>query len=253
MTRRSHALATVIALALTTLVIVSPARAAGPVQPGVRINTEVGGCTLAWLFQRVDVQSDGTTTVNVFGSTAAHCVSSVGQTVTDGGGDRIGQVAFMGNADEEGRDYAFIAIDPARYGDINPAMAGHPDIPTGLSTAPQEGDLMQFSGHGVGFDATQPTREERVGILNWHGDREHAVTGIVLFGDSGGPVADIDEGNTAYGIVNTVGGGVNGQAMTVVMAGEGGANLTFVLADAAANGFNPGDLCIAGQPCGSAG
>ena len=40
------------------------------------------------------------------------------------------------------------------------------------------------------------------------------------------------------------------EVLTVVMAGEGGANLSFVLADATAHEFSPGELCVVGQPCG---
>ena len=46
------------------------------------------------------------------------------------------------------------------------------------------------------------------------------------------------DGNTAFGIVNTVGVGANTDALTVVTAGEGGANLDFVLQDAASRGFS---------------
>lgn len=245
------------ALALVASLVaapIAPAHAEGPaIQPGAAIETDGSGCTLAWLFQRADQQPDGTTSVSVFGSTAAHCVDSVGQQVNLAEtSTRLGEVAFLGNADEEGRDYAFIAIDQAVYDQIDPAMAGHPTIPTGLSTAAAEGDVMQFSGHGTGFDLTAETRERRQGILDWDGEREHAILGVVTFGDSGGPVADVDEGGTAYGIVNTVGAGVRSDAMTIVTAGEGGANLDFVLADAAESGFSPGTLCVAGQPCGTA-
>ena len=249
-----HRIALVLFAALAALVLAlpaTPAQAAGTIQPGAGIVTGGAGCTLAWLFERSDTNPDGTAATSVFGSTAAHCVERVGQEVTLAeDGSRIGQVAFLGNADEDGRDYAFIAIDEAREADVNPAMAGHPTIPTGLSVAPAEGDVMQFSGHGVGFDQTAPTRERRQGILDWLGPKEHAILGVVLFGDSGGPVADVDEGGTAFGIVNTVGAGVYGDSMTIVHAGEGGANLDFVLADAASRGFSPGELCVAGQPCG---
>jgi hypothetical protein len=51
-------------------------------------------------------------------------------------------------------------------------------------------------------------------------------------------VASVSDGNTAFGIVDTVGAGVNSGALTVVTAGEGGANLDFVLQDAAARGLS---------------
>ena len=252
--RRVRLVIAIVAMMTILVALPTPAFAAPTVQPGAAIETGGSGCTLAWLFQRSVAQPDGTTSVSVFGSTAAHCVERVGQQVNMAeDGSRLGQVAFLGNADEEGRDYAFIAIDPAVYGQIDPAMAGHPTIPTGLSTAAAQGDVMQFSGHGVGFDQTAPTRERRQGILDGYGEKEHAILGVVLFGDSGGPVADVDEGGTAFGIVNTVGAGVDSDALTIVTAGEGGANLDFVLEDAASHGFSPGALCVAAQPCGASG
>jgi hypothetical protein len=150
----------------------------------------------------------------------------------------IGTVALRGDPDTDGRDYAIIRIDPAVAGQLDPGLAGHPDIPTGVSHGYAKGDLMQFSGHGVGFDTTAPTREQRVGVLNAIDGGHHDIIGGVSPGDSGGPVADLTDGKTAFGIVDTVGVGVNGGALSVVTAGEGGANLDFVLADAAAHGLN---------------
>jgi hypothetical protein len=74
-------------------------------------------------------------------------------------------------------------------------------------------------------------------VLNQTDGVEHDILGGVSPGDSGGPVADLTYGNTAFGIVDTVGVGVNSDALTVVTAGEGGANLDFVLRDAAAHRF----------------
>lgn len=223
--------------AVTTLITATaaaPASAQSIIQPGESIVADGSYCTLAWIF-------DGPG--GTYGSTAAHCVSAVGQEVSLAAGslgepiERIGEVAFMGNADEEGRDYAFIKIDDADLGKVDPSLKGHPTIPTGITQDPAEGDVIQFSGNGVGFHLTQPTREARVGVLNRFGDKEHDVLGGVSPGDSGGPVADLTNGGTALGIVNTVGVGVNSGALTVVTAGEGGTNLTFVLADAASRGF----------------
>jgi hypothetical protein len=117
-------------------------------------------------------------------------------------------------------------------------MAGHPDIPTGVSRNYAKDNLMQFSGNGVGFHVTNLTREQRVGVLNAIDGGHHDIIGAVTPGDSGGPVANVSDGNTAFGIVDTVGAGVNSGALTVVTAGEGGANLDFVLQDAAARGLS---------------
>jgi hypothetical protein len=245
--------AAVLTLALAMLGVGAPARAAGPpIQPGVAIDTSGDFCTLAWLFQRAHETPAGDLEVSVFAATAAHCVHIVSEPVTlAADGTRIGEVAFIGANDIEGRDYAFVKIDPARYDQVNPAMTGHPQIPTGVSTSPQKGDLVQFSGWGLGFDSTAETRERRQGVLSYLDAEEHRAIGPVNFGDSGGPVADVTEGNTAFGIVSALSVGGDPSALTVVFAGEGGPNLSFMLADAAARGFVPGELCVAGQPCGA--
>jgi hypothetical protein len=213
------------------------------IQPGSAILSGGSSCTLNWIYDGTGAQAG-----KVYGGTAAHCVSGVGQEVSLATGalgsavERIGQVAFVGNADQPGRDYAFIEIDAADHGKVNPALAGHPEIPTGVSTQETAnlGDTIQFSGHGVGFSSTQPTREQRIGILNYSDGTEHLVLGPVISGDSGGPVANVTDGNKAFGIVNTVGAAVNSGALTVVHAGEGGNNLEFVLRDAASRGFTVG-------------
>ena len=76
-----------------------------------------------------------------------------------------------------------------------------------------------------------------MGVLNATDGVHHDVLGVVTPGDSGGPVGNISDGNTAFGIVDTVGVGANTGALTVVDAGEGGANLDFVLQDAASHGL----------------
>ncbi len=83
-----------------------------------------------------------------------------------------------------------------------------------------------------------PTREQRHGILNAIDGGHHDIVGAVTAGDSGGPVADLTDGGRAFGIVDTVGVGVNTGGLTVATAGEGGANLDFVLEDAAAHGLS---------------
>lgn len=219
------------------LAVATPAQAQeGTIQPGSAIESEGSYCTLAWIV-------DGP--AGTYGATAAHCVSGTGAVVSLADGalgsviERIGTVAFVGDADEPGRDYAFIAIDAEDLGQVDPALKGWPAIPTGVSTqaTASEGDLIQFSGHGVGFSSTQPTQEQRKGVLNLMDAKEHLVLGAVTPGDSGGPVANITDGNKALGIVNTVGVAVNSDALAVAHAGEGGANLEFALADAAARGF----------------
>ena len=231
MTHRKLFAATVMVAALAL-----PASAsAQTIQPGVPIESEGSYCTLAWIL-------DGGG--GPYAATAAHCFESEGQVVNLAEAplgpivERIGTVALRGDPDTPGRDYAIVRIDPAVAGQLNPAMAGHADIPTGVSRGYALGDLMQFSGNGIGFHVTNLTREQRVGVLNAIDGGHHDIIGAVTPGDSGGPVADRTDGNTAFGIVDTVGAGVNTGALTVVTAGEGGANLDFVLQDAAAHGLS---------------
>jgi hypothetical protein len=219
--------------ALVAALAVPSTASAQTIQPGVPIESDGSGCTLAWIFNGGDT----------YAATAAHCVSGVGAPVNLATNlhtpiERIGQVAFMGNAEEPGRDYAFIRIDPDDVGDVSPALKGHPNIPTGVSRNYANGNLIQFSGFGLGFNFTAPTQERRIGVLNATDGVEHDVLGPVTPGDSGGPVGNVSDGNTAFGIVNTLGVGVNTGALTVVTAGEGGTNLDFVLRDAASRGFN---------------
>ncbi len=157
---------------------------------------------------------------------------SLGSTV-----ERIGTVALRGDPDTPGRDYSIIRIDAGVANQISPALAGHPNIPTGVSRNYAKGNLMQFSGHGIATDAAAPTQQQRVGVLNAIDGGHHDILGLVTPGDSGGPVGNISDGNTAFGIVDTVGVGVNSGALSVVTAGEGGSNLDFVLQDAAAHGL----------------
>lgn len=252
--RLSRVLAMFTSIAALLMLLAAPAPAAPvgpPIQPGAAITMNGSYCTLNWIYEGIGVRAG-----KVYAGTAAHCVEGVGQQVslaTTSVGmpiEPIGKVAFVGNADEPGRDYAFIEIEADDVKQVSPAMAGHPDIPSRVSTNPRRGNLMQFSGHGVGFNLLPLTRQSRVGVLNAFDEREHQITGGVTFGDSGGPVANITEGNTAFGIVSTAGLGVAFPSLTVVQAGEGGANLAFVLEDASRRGFAV-KLCAVGQACGS--
>ncbi|MGH3450567.1 MAG: hypothetical protein ACRDQW_07525, partial [Haloechinothrix sp.] len=114
-------------------------------------------------------------------------------------------------------------------------LKGHPAIPTGVSTTEtaQQGDIIQFSGNGVGFHLLPLTQESRQGVLHSNDGTQHYVVGAVSPGDSGGPVADVTDGNKALGLVNTVGAGVvNG----LPYAGEGGVSLEGMFTDAASAG-----------------
>lgn len=206
-----------------------PAFAAPIIQPGSAL--EFGGsfCTANWVY-------DGSGGAYI--GAAAHCTSGVGQTVNLATGslgsivERIGQVAYVSGS----LDFLLVKIDAAVLGQVDASMAGHPGIPTGVSTTStaSQGDLVQFSGHGVGFDFATATQQQRVGVLNFFADGYQYVLGAVTPGDSGGPVADITDGNKALGIVDTVGVNI---ALPNVNVGEGGVAVYALLQDAGAHGF----------------
>jgi hypothetical protein len=206
------------------------------IQPGVSITMDGSFCTLNWIYD-----GTGPNAGRVFAGTAGHCVSSVGQDVSLATGTMgdptatFGDVAYI----DDDLDYAFIEVRPEFHAAVNPAMKGHPEFPTGVSTTQTaaEGDVVQYSGHGLGFHLTEPTQEGRIGVLNLNDGTQHYAIGVVTPGDSGGPVGDITDGNKALGIVNTVGVGADGDAMLVALVGEGGVSLEGMLADAAGDGF----------------
>ncbi|MGH3432979.1 MAG: hypothetical protein ACRDQB_09110 [Thermocrispum sp.] len=219
--------------AAAAVVVTAPAAQAQeqpPIQPGVSIETGGGFCTLNWIYDGTG-GNDG----KVYGGTAAHCVSSEGQRISLATGslgepiEEFGTVRYIDN----NLDYAFIQIDADKLSRVDPAMKGHPQIPTGVSTSKNLGDLMRFSGNGVGFHLLPVTQEQRVGVLHSNDGTQHYILGAVTPGDSGGPVANLTDGGKAFGIVNTVGAGVNG----LPYAGEGGVSLEGMLSDAGAGGF----------------
>jgi hypothetical protein len=209
---------------------------ATPIQPGASITMStadsVGWCTLNWIYD-----GKGKRKGKVYAGTAAHCVAAVGQRIslaTMSLGEPVlsfGKVAYIA----KDLDYALIEVDRSRRGLVNPALRGHPDIPKGVSTRKTAaiGDQMQFSGHGLVFDLTEVTQQSRFGFLAYNDGTQQYVYGPVTQGDSGGPVADVTDGNKAFGIVNTLSAGLT----PLPFAGEGGLALEGVLKHAAAHGF----------------
>ena len=203
----------------------SPGGAAtDPIQPGDEIATSVGGCTLNFIYDGTGAQEG-----KVYGGTAAHCVSAVGEDVELGSGETFGDVALIGDESSTVADYAFIEIRPEFHARVNPAMKGHPAYPTGATTASETtvGDTVQLSGYGVGFGLTGPTQEERVGVISYDDDEQHEVVAPLIFGDSGGPLVHIETGK-AYGIVSR---------LCIGVCEEEGPTVEGLLAKAAARGF----------------
>ena len=223
----------------------SPAQAQTKIQPGASM-TGAGApssCTLNWVY-------DGTETLagKFYAGTAASCVEAAGDggktyLLDDNGVDvvMIGHVAFLGDSRVSERDYAFIEIDPANYGLVDPRMKGHPEFPTGVATRATTvaGDAIQFSD----FGGTQT----RQGILRFNDGKTHSALGTVAPSDFGGPVGDVTDGYKALGLVNDVGAITDPQAPEITSAGELGVSLEGVLADAASLKFTV-KLHLAGQP-----
>lgn len=221
--------ASVMLAAIGAFVTASPTAAAPVIQPGSSLEFGDSFCTANWVYDGGGGPYIGA---------AAHCATGVGQRVDLATGslgtaiEPIGTVAYVSSA----LDFLLIRLDAGVLSQVSAAMAGHPNMPTGVSTqsTAKQGDLIQFSGHGIVFDLTTVTQQQRIGILNFFDSGYQYVIGAVTPGDSGGPVADITDGNKAIGIVDTVGvtsapGGVN--------VGEGGVALYALLQDAAAHGF----------------
>jgi hypothetical protein len=234
---RRALLAVVVAAVVGAVTAPAAAAQAPAIQPGVAIRTGDHGCTLNWIYDRFTPAAGNGAPVHegVYAGTAAHCVDSVGQDTVlldqQLGNPvlTIGQVAFIAPS----LDYAFIRIDQGNAALVNPALKGHPQIPTGMSTTATSatGDVIQFSGNGVGFHPHQLTQERRQGVLHSNDGTEHEAFGPVTPGDSGGPVADVTDGNKALGIVNWL-------RLGVPHSGEAGLSLEGMLADALARGWD---------------
>jgi hypothetical protein len=209
------------ALATCVAALAIPA-AAGAVtlQPGAYHETSVGSCTLNFVYD-----GGGKTYLG----TAAHCVSQIGEQVRDRDGVVFGKVAFIGDQNNTARDYAFIEVDPEDLGRVSPAVKGYPQYPVGYTTPTQtsQGDQIQLSGYGLGFDTTQATQENRRAVMGYDDQSLYDVTGPIDWGDSGGPLVHIAT-KQALGIVSR---------LCVGVCSEEGPTVQGILSDAAAHGF----------------
>lgn len=223
---RLRLLAAIIAVAATAVIVPQPARAAVTLQPGARVRTTAGSCTLNFVYD-----GTGAYAGKVYLGTAAHCVDKVGESVRDDDGITWGKVAFIGPWRSTATDYAFIEVASDHVGRVSAAMKGHPQYPKGVAVDEETvtGDQVQFSGYGIGFNATQTTRESRVGILTFDDSGVQRVYGTVTFGDSGGPVVHVPTGK-ALGIATEI-------CVASAVCTERGPTIDGVVNDAATAGF----------------
>jgi len=223
-------LAGVMLAVVGAFITAAPTAAANVIQPGSSLEFGDSFCTANWIYDGGGGPYIGA---------AGHCTTGVGQRVDLASGslgsaiEPIGTVAYV----SKDLDFLLVRLDAAVLPQVSAAMAGHPTIPTGVSTTStaKQGDLIQFSGHGIVFDLTTVTQQDRVGIFNFFDSGNQYVLGAVTPGDSGGPVADITDGNKAIGIVDTVGVSVAPEGVNV---GEAGVAVYALLQDAAAHGFS---------------
>lgn len=195
------------------------------IQPGARISTPVGGCTLNFVF------ADASGAMYV--GTAGHCVRGPGDWIRDGAGAEIGTVVYsvFHSAMWAVSDFALIAVHPDRYPDVQASMR-YWGGPTGVIPASETsiGDEIMVYGYGIVLGSTEPTRP-RPGVLieaeeaYWRGEIP------IIFGDSGGPI--LHGSGRALGIVT----GITGHSMigmtverALRMSAEAGYDIALVTA-----------------------
>ena len=184
-------------LAASMLHVPGAQAANGFLQPGDYMVAGNSACTTNFVYD-----GTGTKAGKVYLGTAAHCVTSVGQDVSDGS-TVWGDVAVIGNANGVATDWALIEVRAAHVSRVRAAVKGWPSYPTGYTTPAETaiGDLVQISGHGLGFNFVNVTQEQRRAVLTYDDTTVHDVAGPIDFGDSGGPLVHVRTGK-ALGIVS---------------------------------------------------
>lgn len=230
--KRGALLVAVAALLLLAnpITFIEPAEASThPVHPGDQMSNGSASCTINFAFDGVGPQAG-----NVYFGTAAHCVSSVGQSITVAGSSGFATVAYIHPGSDLADDFAFLRVAPENEHRVRADVRGHSGTPTGVKNAPSSiGDLLLYSGHGVGFNLHSLTRESRVGVVWSHGPDAYRAEAPIIFGDSGGPVVHASTGG-AFGI--------NSALVVGCCQGPGywveGPTVQGMIANAADNGFH---------------
>lgn len=217
------------ALAIGLVLALVPAGASTSddlIQPGVQVN---GDCTLNFVYDGI-----GVNTGRVYIGTAAHCVDEVGESVSTNAHSDFGVVAYRGASHPDATDFALIEIKPEFLPFVSAEVKGHPGQPSGStsSTSTERGDVLRFSGYGMGYDLAGPTQEGRVGVLESDTAEEWQAYASVMFGDSGGPV--LHSSGEAIGIVASI---RVSYGTSVPFVGASGPSVEGVLAHAAGDGF----------------
>ena len=174
------------------------------IQPGMSITDKDGNehCTGGFIYN-----GTGRNKGRLYLSLAAHCVEDqVGKPVYDAQGKRLGVTAYSSwpyKAFDD--DFAFVLLDRSVWPRVSPALAGHPDLPRSAPNGENIhlGDVAQMSGWGTFADASQQTREQRVGPLtSYDPEGTYGADALAAPGDSGGPVADATTGAAIGSVSN---------------------------------------------------
>ena len=170
------------------------ADAATTIQPGDRMWSTVGGCTLGFV-----VKGGGET----YFMTNAHCVDRVGEDIELGTGKVFADVATFGDLRNLASDWALLKVRSAFVPQVRPTVRGIAGTPRGIATPGETdvADLLRISGHGEPFYVHPLLRENRYGLLRYHDSSIYDAVAMDNFGDSGGPIVHEPTGQ-ALGLVS---------------------------------------------------
>lgn len=194
-----------------------------PIQPGAKIFSPVGQCTMNFVF------TDAAGALYV--GTAGHC-TNVGDRVSSEAGT-FGTTVYSVRTTV--KDFALIRIDPPRYGEVSPAIR-YWGGPTGITTATETlvGEPLLQYGYGIGFGQTELSRR-RLGPMSHDSFTRYRGYVPSIFGDSGSPVL---HGTTGKALGVAV-------ELTVATGLSGGPTIEAIMSDLAGSGF---DLTIRTAP-----
>ncbi len=165
------------------------------VRPGAYVESDLGGCTLGFLFTGSDRRR--------YAATAGHCGTAegteqawpkdTGPVATDAAGKPIGRFAYAVSQGDV--DFALIRLD--RRTASSPQVC-HFGGPTGINTE-VDGDAVEMRHYGQGLgESAAPARTAEAPFGLYRADYTYAW-GAAYFGDSGSPV--LDQSGQAIGII----------------------------------------------------
>ena len=177
------------------------------VRPGAIVRSDVGQCTLNFLF----VGSDGSRYIG----TAGHCIlgtspfggdvgemawaPGTGPEARDDGGNRIGEFAYAILQDP--KDFSLIRLDPQVEANAGMCHFGGPTAVNDDQPGLLQPVVLNWFGNGVGVGAVVPARSALAAGMP---DPDHVFAqGVAVPGDSGSGVISSD--GRAVGVLVTVG------------------------------------------------